>query len=65
MLFAKLLPVDGNFFNLFNRANITGQNGVHYNANLANFQFRPNAAYLFTTSTGDPRILQLAVKIIF
>jgi hypothetical protein len=55
----------GEAFNLFNRANITGQNGVHYNVNLANFQFRPNAPYLFTTATGDPRILQLAVKIIF
>jgi Carboxypeptidase regulatory-like domain/TonB dependent receptor len=55
----------GEAFNLFNRANITGQNAVHYNANLTNFQFRPNTAYLFTTSTGDPRILQLALKIIF
>ncbi len=55
----------GEAFNLFNRANITGQNGVRYNVNLTNFQFRPNAPYLFTTSTGDPRILQLAVKIIF
>ncbi len=55
----------GEAFNLFNRANVTGRNGVHYNANLTNFQFRPNTAYLFTTSTGDPRILQLAVKIVF
>jgi hypothetical protein len=55
----------GEAFNLFNRANITGQNGVRLNTNLTTFQFRPNAPYLFTTSTGDPRILQLAAKIIF
>ena len=30
----------GEAFNLFNRANISGQNAVHYNANLTNFQFR-------------------------
>ncbi|MCS7023315.1 MAG: TonB-dependent receptor [Bryobacteraceae bacterium] len=55
----------GEAFNLTNRTNITGQNGVQLNANLANFQFRPNAAFRFTTSTGDPRILQLAAKILF
>ncbi len=55
----------GEAFNLTNRTNVTGKNGVRYNANLTNFEFRPNAAYLFDTSSGDPRILQLALKITF
>ncbi|MBL8233661.1 MAG: hypothetical protein JNL98_34510, partial [Bryobacterales bacterium] len=55
----------GEAFNITNRSNITGQNAVQFNANLTTFQFRPNSAYRFTTSTGDPRILQLAAKIVF
>jgi hypothetical protein len=55
----------GEAFNLTNRTNVTGKNGVRYNVNLTNFEFRPNAAYLFDTSSGDPRILQLALKIMF
>ena len=52
-------------FNLTNRANITGKNAVQYNVNVANFEFRPNAAYLFDTTAGDPRILQLALRLTF
>ena len=59
------LKLIGEAFNLTNRTNITGKNGVHYNANLTTFEFRPNAAYLLDTAAGDPRILQLALKITF
>ena len=55
----------GEAFNLTNRTNITGRNAVSYNVNLTNFEFRPNSAYLFDTVAGDPRILQLALKIVF
>ncbi len=55
----------GEAFNLPNRANITGRNGVRYNVNLNNFEFRPNSAYLFDTTAADPRVLQLALKLTF
>ena len=59
------LKLIGEAFNLTNRTNITGRNAVRYNVNLTNFEFRPNSAYLFDTAAGDPRILQLALKIVF
>jgi outer membrane receptor protein involved in Fe transport len=59
------LKLLGEAFNLANRANITGKNAVQYNVNVANFEFRPNAAYLFDTTAGDPRILQLALRLTF
>mgnify|MGYP000591045685 CR=1 FL=1 len=59
------LKLLGEAFNLTNRANITGKNAVRYNVNLTNFEFRPNAAYLFDTTAGDPRILQLALRLTF
>lgn len=59
------LRLMGEAFNLANRANITGKNAVRYNVNLANFEFRPNAAYLHDTAAGDPRILQLALRLTF
>ena len=55
-------------FNLTNRANFTSPS----TASIANTQytfsggfFRPTANFLQTLATGDPRILQLAAKIIF
>ncbi len=59
------LKLIGEAFNLTNRSNITGRNGVQYNVNLTNFEFRPNSAYLFDTAAGDPRIVQLALKLNF
>jgi hypothetical protein len=59
------LKLIGEAFNLTNRTNTTGQNGVRYNVNVANFEFRPNSAYLLNTAAGDPRIVQLALKITF
>jgi outer membrane receptor protein involved in Fe transport len=59
------LKLLGEAFNLTNRTNITGKNAVQYNVNLMNFEFRPNAAYLFDTAAGDPRILQLALRLTF
>jgi outer membrane receptor protein involved in Fe transport len=59
------LKLIGEAFNLANRANITGRNGVQYNVNLNNFEFRPNSSYLFDTTAADPRILQLALKLTF
>ncbi len=60
-----MLRLMGEAFNLANRANITGKNAVQYNVNLANFEFRPNAAFLHDTAAGDPRILQLALRLTF
>jgi len=59
------LKLLGEAFNLTNRTNITGKNAVRYNANLTTFEFRPNSAYLFDTTAGDPRILQLALRLTF
>jgi hypothetical protein len=52
-------------FNVTNRTNITGQNPTLYNVNLTAREFTRNPAYLFATTSGDPRILQLAAKFIF
>lgn len=52
-------------FNITNRTNITGQNPTFYNVNLTTREFTRNSSYLFAQSTGDPRILQLAVKVIW
>lgn len=59
------LRLIGEAFNLPNRVNITGRNGVRYNVNLNTFEFRPNAAYLLDTAAGDARIMQLALKLVF
>jgi len=52
-------------FNLTNRANIATQNTSAFNFNATTRVFTPNAAFLSTTNTFDPRILQLAAKITF
>jgi hypothetical protein len=52
-------------FNVTNRTNITGQNPTLFNVNLTTREFTRNPAYLFATTSGDPRILQLAAKFIF
>jgi len=59
------LKLIGEAFNLTNRTNITGKNGVRYNVNLTNFEVRPNSLYLAETAAGDPRIVQLALKLVF
>jgi hypothetical protein len=66
----------GEAFNLSNRTNITGRNATRWNSFLpgatvpgvgpvSQFTFVPNAAFNAITSSGDPRILQLALKLTF
>ncbi|MCC6540067.1 MAG: TonB-dependent receptor [Bryobacterales bacterium] len=57
-------------FNFTNRTNITGRNGVRYNVALPPaggtlFTATPNGAFGAVTSSGDPRIFQLALKVLF
>ena len=57
-------------FNFTNRTNITGRNGVRYNvvlppAGSALFTANPNAVFGAVTGSGDPRIFQLALKLLF
>jgi hypothetical protein len=50
-------------FNVFNRANFTSPNTTYYT--LSGTTLVKNAAFGLPTSTSDPRIMQLAAKIIF
>lgn len=52
-------------FNLTNRANYNAINTAQYNYSNTTRVFTPNATFLTPTTTFDPRILQLAAKIIF
>ena len=57
-------------FNFTNRTNITGRNGVRYNvvlpaAGSTLFTANPSGAFGAVTSSGDPRIFQLALKLLF
>lgn len=62
----------GEAFNITNRANFNGLQttlytftGVQSGANYTGFFRQPTTPFLFPQTTFDPRILQLAVKIIF
>ena len=57
------LRLIGEAFNLTNRANITGINTTHYA--FSGGSYRPLATYGAVTAVGDPRIAQLALKIVF
>ena len=57
-------------FNFTNRTNVTGRNATQFNITLPtatnpNFLAAPNAVYGAPTSSGDPRIFQLALKFTF
>lgn len=55
----------GEAFNLTNRANFNGIQNTQYAFSTATQTFTPRTDYLRRTSTFDPRILQLAVKMIW
>jgi outer membrane receptor protein involved in Fe transport len=55
----------GEAFNLTNKTNVSGVNGVAWNVAAATFTFTPNAAFGRVTGAFDPRILQISAKIIF
>ncbi len=55
----------GEAFNLTNRANFNGLQNTQYGFTAATQVFTPRTDFLRPTSTFDPRILQLAVKLIF
>lgn len=55
----------GEAFNILNRANFSNFNRGLYNFNAANFTFTQRTDYLVRTANSDPRILQIAAKIIF
>jgi len=55
----------GEAFNLSNRANFSALNQARYNFSNATRVFTPNPSFGVRTNTFDPRILQLAAKIIF
>jgi hypothetical protein len=61
------LRLIGEFFNLTNRANFNGIQTTHYTfSNVAGTGFyRPTTNYLTTQTVFDPRIIQLAAKIVF
>ena len=59
------LRLIGEAFNLTNRANFNGLQTTKYAFNSTTRIFTPRTDFLRPTSTFDPRILQLAVKIIF
>ncbi|HYP13759.1 MAG TPA: TonB-dependent receptor [Bryobacteraceae bacterium] len=52
-------------FNVTNRTNITGRNAGLYNVNLAAREFTRPTNFGFANASGDPRILQLAAKVIW
>jgi len=52
-------------FNLTNRANFSNFNRGQYTFNAATRVFTPTTNYLVRTGSSDPRILQLAAKIVF
>ena len=55
----------GEAFNLTNRANFNGIQNIQYAFSSATQIYTPRTDFLRRTSTFDPRILQLAVKLIF
>ena len=55
----------GEAFNLTNRANFNGIQNIQYTFSSATQIYTPRTDFLRRTSTFDPRILQLAVKLIF
>ena len=57
----------GEFFNLTNRANFNGIQTTRYTFSMVNGSgiFRPTANFLATQTTFDPRIIQLAARIVF
>ncbi|MEO8658853.1 MAG: TonB-dependent receptor, partial [Bryobacteraceae bacterium] len=57
------LRLIGEGFNLTNRANFNGIQSTHYT--FSGGFFRPTTNFLATQTTFDPRIIQLAAKIIF
>ena len=61
------LKLIGEAFNFTNRTNITGKNANRYAVTQSgtNFNFTPVAAFGANTAAGDPRILQLALKLNF
>jgi outer membrane receptor protein involved in Fe transport len=61
------LRLMGEFFNLTNRANINGVQTTRYTFGLTSGVgfFRPTTNFLTTQSVFDPRIIQLAAKIVF
>ena len=57
-------------FNVTNRTNVTGRNAIQYaitapSATNPNFTAAPNGAFGAPTSSGEPRIFQLALKFTF
>ena len=57
-------------FNVTNRTNVTGRNATQFNltaptATVPTFVAVPNGVYGAPTSSGDPRIFQLALKFTF
>ena len=59
------LRLIGEAFNLTNRANFNGLQNTQYAFSSATQVFTPRTDFLRPTSTFDPRILQLAVKLIW
>ncbi|MFN7919674.1 MAG: TonB-dependent receptor [Bryobacteraceae bacterium] len=59
------LQLIGEAFNAFNRANFNAIQQTPFNYAAATRVFTPNATYLRPTSTIDPRIMQIAVRITF
>jgi hypothetical protein len=61
------LRLMGEFFNLTNRANFNGIQTTRYTFGLTGGTgfFRPTANFLTTQTVFDPRIIQLAAKIVF
>jgi Carboxypeptidase regulatory-like domain/TonB dependent receptor len=59
------LRLIGEAFNSTNRANFNGLQNTQFAFNAATKVFTPRADFLRPLSTFDPRILQLAVKVIF
>ncbi|MDQ6678202.1 MAG: TonB-dependent receptor [Acidobacteriota bacterium] len=55
----------GEAFNLTNRANFNGLQNTQYTFTAATRVYTPRTDFLRPVSTFDPRILQLAVKLIF
>jgi hypothetical protein len=55
----------GEAFNLTNRANFSAFDCGRYNFAAATRTFTPTSNFLLRTGTFDPRVLQLAAKIMF
>ena len=61
------LRLIGEFFNLTNRANFNGIQTTRYTFSTVGGVgfYRPTTNFLATQTTFDPRIIQLAAKILF